>query len=109
MKTYQYKTLRIMTLSVAAVCVLLPMALGEEKPETRTYQNRLVKIEDPGPLLADYPKWVQPVREVVHYESPALVKDEKADLSVRAWRFCYNARGIIEIPKINSLLFGNFL
>jgi len=28
-----------------------------------------------------------------------LVDDEEADLSVRAWRFSYNARGIIEMPN----------
>ncbi|MFN9972262.1 MAG: hypothetical protein ACK58T_20470, partial [Phycisphaerae bacterium] len=28
-----------------------------------------------------------------------LVSDQDADLSVRAWRFSYNARGIIEMPN----------
>ena len=28
-----------------------------------------------------------------------LVDDPGADLEVRAWRFCYNARGIIEMPN----------
>jgi hypothetical protein len=35
----------------------------------------------------------------VHYEAPPLVVDENADLEVRAWRWSYNARGIIEIPN----------
>jgi len=33
------------------------------------------------------------------FEAPPLVQDADADLSVRAWRFSYNARGIIEIPN----------
>jgi hypothetical protein len=39
------------------------------------------------------------VKEVTRYEAPLLVDDEDADLSVRAWRFSYNARGIIEMPN----------
>ena len=40
-------------------------------------------------------------REEARFEAPKLVDDADADLSVRAWRFSYNARGIIEMP--NSL------
>lgn len=65
----------------------------------RTYQNQLVKLIDPAPLLADYPEFVQPVIEDVRYEAPILVDDADADLSIRAWRFSYNARGIIEVPN----------
>ncbi|MBL8817038.1 MAG: isochorismatase family protein [Planctomyces sp.] len=65
----------------------------------RVYSNRLVRLENPGPLLNDYPEFVQPVVEDVRYESPVLVDDPGADLSVRAWRFSYNARGIIEVPN----------
>ena len=72
---------------------------GDEKPTTRTYSNRLTKITNPKPLLADYPQFVQPVKDVVHYEAPALIDEKRADLSVRAWRFSYNARGVIEIPN----------
>ena len=32
-------------------------------------------------------------------EAPLLVDDPRADLSVRAWRYSYNARGIIEMPN----------
>ena len=74
------------------------MAAGEPKAQ-RTYANRLTRIADPRPLLADYPEFVQPVRETVRYEAPVLVDDKDADLHVRAWRFSYNARGIIEIPN----------
>jgi nicotinamidase-related amidase len=58
-----------------------------------------VRIADPQPLLADYPEFVEPVRETVRYEAPPLVDDREGDLSVRAWRFSYNARGIIEMPN----------
>ena len=64
-----------------------------------TYKNTLKPIEDPPPLLADYPQYFQPVIEESRFEAPALVHDDNADLDVRAWRFSYNARGIIEMPN----------
>ena len=50
-------------------------------------------------MLADYPEFVAPILETNRYEAPAIIDDENADMSVRAWRFSYNARGIIEIPN----------
>jgi len=76
--------------------LLCSVALAEDKPASRPYKNRLTRIVNPKPLLADYPEFFAPVKEVVHYEAPILVDDPGADLEVRAWRFCYNARGIIE-------------
>ena len=70
-----------------------------QTPTARRYENRLTRIADPQPLLADYPEFVQPVEELVRYEAPRLVDDRDADLEVRAWRFSYNARGIIEMPN----------
>lgn len=70
-----------------------------DAPTPRTYANELRPIANPQPLLADYPEFVEPVREERHYEAPVLVDDERADLDVRAWRFSYNARGIIEMPN----------
>lgn len=67
--------------------------------EYRVYSNKLTKIEHPQPLLADYPQFFEPIIELRHFEAPALVQDEDPDLFVRAWRFSYNARGIIEIPN----------
>ena len=81
--------------------LFFPSASGQQ-PETRTYKNSLVKLVDPAPLLNDHPEFVQPVIEDTRYEAPMLVNDEGADLTVRAWRFSYNARGIIEMP--NNLL-----
>ena len=64
-----------------------------------TYANRLKPLVDPKPILADFPEFVEPVREVARFESPTLIDDADADLGVRAWRFSYNARGIVEVPN----------
>lgn len=66
---------------------------------TRVYENTLKPIVDPKPLLADHPEFVQPVVEKARYEAPVLIDEENADLDVRAWRFSYNARGIVEVPN----------
>ena len=65
----------------------------------RTYQNNLKRISNPQPLLADYPEYFEPIQEEARFEAPPIVDDEGADLHVRAWRFSYNARGIIEMPN----------
>lgn len=84
--------------------VLTSIAAAQQNDsKTRLYENRLTKIESPKPLLGDYPEFFEPIREQTHFEAPPLVVDEGADLDVRAWRFSYNARGIIEMPnKIRS-------
>ncbi|HUR53933.1 MAG TPA: hypothetical protein VMZ71_07365, partial [Gemmataceae bacterium] len=66
---------------------------------TRVYENTLTPIRDPKPLLADFPQYVQPVVESRRFDAPRLVDDPGADLDVRAWRWSYNARGIIEMPN----------
>jgi hypothetical protein len=83
----------------SAVLLLLVCAPGAAEDAKRVYQNVLTSIADPKPLLADHPQWVEPIREPRRFEAPALVNDAAADLQVRAWRFSYNARGIIEIPN----------
>jgi hypothetical protein len=83
-------------------CVVLGSALLvslARAGEPRVYDSRLSRMDRPHPILAAYPEFVDPIQESVHYEAPTLVNDPGADLSVRAWRFCYNARGIIEIPN----------
>jgi nicotinamidase-related amidase len=67
--------------------------------DTRPYDNRLTPIKDPAPILADHPDFVEPIKELARFEAPVLVDDTNADLHVRAWRFSYNARGIIEMPN----------
>src|SRR5206468_3177348 len=79
--------------------VLWAVVADAQEPSGRVYENRLTLLENPPPLLADYPEFVEPVRELRRYEASLLVDDEGADLSVRAWRFSYNARGIIEMPN----------
>jgi hypothetical protein len=74
-------------------------APGPRPVEGRTYDNTLAPIADPKPLLADFPRYVEPVVETRRFESARLVDDPGADLDVRAWRFSYNARGIIEVPN----------
>jgi hypothetical protein len=88
----------VYSLSMIAALGLGTLLLADEP---RVYDNRLTLLENPPPLLADYPEFVEPVRELRRFEAPRLVNDDGADLSVRAWRFSYNARGIIEMP--NSL------
>jgi hypothetical protein len=84
---------------LAPVLLLAAARVLPKDDAPRTYENRLTRIRDPKPLLADHPQWVEPVRETVRFEAPAIVDDPGADLHVRAWRFSYNARGIIEMPN----------
>ncbi len=74
-------------------------AAGSTTSDGRAYDNRLTRLTSPKPLLADHPEFVEPVQETTRYEAPLLVDDARADLHVRAWRFSYNARGIIEMPN----------
>lgn len=89
---------------LAAVLILLLLStvrntLGQTASGSRSYDNRLSPIVDPQPLLADHPEFVEPVRDTRRFEAPELVQDADADLSVRAWRFSYNARAIVEMPN----------
>src|SRR5262245_8642995 len=84
------------TLAVLAFLGVLGAAHAQE---TRTYANRLTPIKAPTPLLADHAEFIEPIKELARFEAAALVDDEGADLHVRAWRFSYNARGIIEMPN----------
>jgi hypothetical protein len=82
----------------ATILVATNVAMAEDSA-TRAYDNRLTPIKNPKPLLADHPEFVQPIVESQRFESPLLVDDDDADLDVRAWRYSYNARGIIELPN----------
>jgi nicotinamidase-related amidase len=83
----------------ASFLTLIANPTAADQPAPRTYTNRLTLLAKPAPLLADHPEFVAPVKETVRYEAPLLVDDEGADLHIRAWRFSYNARGIIEMPN----------
>jgi hypothetical protein len=87
---------------IAALVLSTTLAIGAPPPPsapTRAYENTLRRLDHPAPLLADHPEFVQPVNELVRFEGPVLVDDPDADLDVRAWRFSYNARGIVEMPN----------
>jgi nicotinamidase-related amidase len=83
----------------AALVALVLIVQSSAAQETRKYANRLVLIKDAKPLLADHPDFVEPIRELTRFEAPVLVDDDDPDLFVRAWRYSYNARGIIEMPN----------
>jgi nicotinamidase-related amidase len=101
----------VVLLAVLALCLTVAHGAGdnpvaaasraaaEAAGPTRVYENRLTPIRDPSPLLADHPEFFEPIRESRRYQAPALVDEAGADLHVRAWRFSYNARGIIEMPN----------
>ena len=90
----------LLGLHIVSTCITAAQRLPAAPPEPqRLYTNTLTPIEKPLPLLADHPEFVQPVRETRRFAAPPLVDDEAADLHVRAWRFSYNARGIIEMPN----------
>ncbi len=81
------------------VLILVCSAASAGEAAPRTFSNTLTRLVNPKPLLADHPEFVAPVEESVRFEAPILVQDERADLHVRAWRFSYNARGVIEMPN----------
>lgn len=83
---------------ICLTAIALVLMTGGTAAE-RIYQNTLTPVTKPRPILADHPEWVQPVEEVARFEAAAIVDDENADLHVHAWRFSYNARGIIEMPN----------
>ena len=87
------------TALIAFLIMTVTVAAQESSSPNKTYENRLRRIENPPPLLADYPEFFEPIIEQAHFEAPAIVTDQGADLHVRAWRFSYNARGIIEMPN----------
>ncbi|MEX0725390.1 MAG: isochorismatase family protein [Planctomycetaceae bacterium] len=95
---------RFTSFSTFVTCLVVlviasPTSFAADAAQPRVYRNTLTKIENPQPLLADYPEYFEPIVEENHYEAPAIVTDDDADLAVRAWRFSYNARGIVEMPN----------
>jgi nicotinamidase-related amidase len=80
-------------------CLVIAAGAALLLADSRVYENRLTPIANPKPLLADHPEFIEPVRELTRFEAPILVDDADADLNVRAWRYSYNARGIIELPN----------
>src|SRR5580765_3591723 len=94
----QFSIRNLQLLGCLAVFAAMVPAIGQDAV-THVYENRLTPIKNPKPLLADFPEFVQPVIEQTRFEAPMLVDDRDGDLDVRAWRYSYNARGIIEMPN----------
>mgnify|MGYP002838320048 CR=1 FL=1 len=92
-------TYRLLLLSALAMLLASPAVPKPPPPPTRVYSNVLTPIKNPKPILADHPEFFAPIIEQAHFEAAPLVVDSHADLHVRAWRFSYNARGIIEMPN----------
>src|SRR5882757_9754131 len=97
-KQLNHATQRLLLFACATTLIAINTALAQNSA-TRVYDNSLTPIKDPKPLLADFPEFVQPVVESQRFEARVLVDDDNADLDVRAWRYSYNARGIIEMPN----------
>jgi nicotinamidase-related amidase len=60
------------------------------------YDNTLTPIQNGPPILADHPRYVEPLQAEQRFLAPPLVNDPGGTLRVRAWRYWYNARGIVE-------------
>src|SRR4051812_9565935 len=91
--------LRACVMAVVAIGVSVADAAGQQASGKRVYEHRLVPLKNAGPLLADHPEFVEPIRPANRFEGPTLVADADADLEVRAWRFSYNLRGVVEMPN----------
>ena len=75
------------------------MVAAQAEQGARSYRNTLTPIE-PRPLLAQWPRFMEPVHCETRFEGPMLVDDGAgAELAVRGWRWSYNARGIVEVPN----------
>lgn len=88
--------------STVGVLIALCLGLGAKgaaDEAQRTYSNQLTVLENPTPLLANYPNFVAPIIEQHRFEAPPIVVEKSGRLLVRGWRFSYNARGIIEAPN----------
>ena len=100
LKTVFRHLICLLGLHIPSTFLSAAQRLAAAPPEhQRIYTNTLTPIERPASLLAEHPEFVQPVMETRRFAAPTLVEDEAADLHVRAWRFSYNARGIIEMPN----------
>jgi hypothetical protein len=93
------RTVRLLFLACSTLVSWQMAAPPPINAADRVYRHQLTRIPNPLPILADYPEFVEPVREQHRFEAPRLIDDPSATLSVRAWRFSYNARGIIEFPN----------
>ena len=90
---------RAASTALAALAVALAGAAPEEpSATTRTYENRLTPIRDPGPILADHPEFVAPIAETARFEAPLLVDDPEVRLRVQLALRILDARGPLAEP-----------
>lgn len=61
------------------------------------YRNIPRKLENAPPILADYPQFVEPLVCEDRYLVDPVVDEVGGDLTIRAWRYWYNAGGIVEM------------
>jgi nicotinamidase-related amidase len=99
MNIYLFDTASVRTGFWLSFAILAATGQPAFSSDVRVYKNELKPVANPQPILADYPDYVEPIRETNRFEAPVLVDDKDADLNVRAWRFSYNARAIIEMPN----------
>src|SRR5438552_435002 len=66
--------MRHVSVSCVTLLALSTIIIAAEPAKTRTYENRLTRLVDPKPLLADHPEFVEPVRELTRYEDPIRKK-----------------------------------
>ena len=69
-----YQCIRLLVASTAVLSIgLWTGLLAHAERPARVYHNRLMRLKNPAPLLADYPQFVQPVIEKTRYEAPVLI------------------------------------
>ena len=66
-------------LSVLFLVLLAGASPTTEEPVLWTYENKLTPIADAGPLLADYPEFVEPVRNKERFQACLLYTSDAAD------------------------------
>src|SRR5712664_2484812 len=89
---------KIFLVALLTLVIAVP-ARAQDKPAPRVYEHRLTPLKNAAPLLGDHPSYVEPIKTGPRFEAPILIDECEADLDVRAWRFSYNARGIVEVPN----------
>lgn len=63
------------------------------------YLIALRPVDTPLPILSDSPEFVEPLHADQRLQAAPLVEDSDGGLTVRAWRWWYNARAIVEMEN----------
>lgn len=74
-------------------------ANANEETRSVTYPNTLVRVMEVRPILGRAPEFAAPITVRQRFQGSPVVVDETPTLAVRAWRYSYNARSIVEIPN----------